>query len=596
VQFNAVRPRVLPLRRLPHILGLVLLVSITSVGRAQVVAESSTGLTTTANTAPSISGTPSGTATVGKWYVFRPSASDADGDSLTFSIANKPAWASFSASTGRLAGTPGSSHVGTYDNIIIRVSDGSTRRSLPAFSISVESANTPPIISGTPATTATADKWYGFRPTASDADGDTLKFSIANKPAWATFSSLTGRLAGTPRSTHVGTYRNIVIRVSDGMTTRPLPAFSITVSGGNVAPSISGTPSSTAMTDRWYVFRPSASDADGDALTFSVANKPAWASFSASTGRLAGTPRSSHAGTYNNIVVRVSDGKAVRALPAFSITVSSGNTAPTISGTPSRTVSADQWYVFRPSASDTEGDTLTFSIANRPVWASFSASTGRLAGTPRSTHAGTYSNIVVRVSDGKATTSLPAFSVTVSSGNTAPTIAGTPTRTASVGRAYSFQPSASDADGDSLTFSIANRPAWAAFNPTNGRLSGTPSSTSAGSYSNISIRVSDGTATTALPAFSISVADSTVNTSATLSWVPPTLNTDGTPVRNLAGFRIYYGNRSGQYSEILSVPGARVTSAVIEGLAPATWYFAVRAYTTEGVESADSAEASKTIY
>jgi hypothetical protein len=272
------------------------------------------------------------------------------------------------------------------------------------------------------------------------------------------------------------------------------------------------------------------------------------------------------------------------------------NTAPSISGTPSGTATVGKWYVFRPSASDAEGDSLTFSIANKPSWANFSASTGRLAGTPGTSHAGTYSNIVIRVSDGKATTSLPAFSITVSGGNTAPKISGTPSGTATVGKAYSFQPSASDADGDALTFSIANKPAWAVFNPTNGRLSGTPSSTSAGNYSNISIRVSDGTATTALPAFSIAVADSTTDASVTLSWVPPTLNTDGTPIKNLAGFKIYYGNRSGQYSEILSVPGARVTSAVIEGLAPATWYFAVRAYTTEGVESADSAEASKTIY
>jgi len=364
----------------------------------------------------------------------------------------------------------------------------------------------------------------------------------------------------------------------------------------NAAPSISGTPSSTATVGKWYVFRPSASDADGDSLTFSIANKPAWANFSTSTGRLAGTPGSSHIGTYENIIIRVSDGSTRRSLPAFSITVSGGNAAPKISGTPSGTATAGKWYVFRPSASDADGDSLTFSIANKPSWANFSASTGRLAGTPGTSHAGTYNNIVIRVSDGKATTSLPAFSITISGSNTAPTISGTPSSTATVGKAYSFQPSASDADGDALTFSIANKPAWAVFNPTNGRLSGTPSSTSAGNYSNISIRVSDGTATTALPAFSIAVADSTTDASVTLSWVPPTLNTDGTPIKNLAGFKIYYGNRSGQYAEILSVPGARVTSAVIEGLAPATWYFAVRAYTTEGVESDYSAEASKTIY
>ncbi|UCE75819.1 MAG: putative Ig domain-containing protein, partial [Gammaproteobacteria bacterium] len=89
------------------------------------------------NSVPSISGVPAQSVAEGSAYVFRPSASDADGDSLTFSVQNQPSWASFSSSSGRLSGTPTANHVGTYDNITITVSDGSSSASLSPFSITV---------------------------------------------------------------------------------------------------------------------------------------------------------------------------------------------------------------------------------------------------------------------------------------------------------------------------------------------------------------------------------------------------------------------------------------------------------------------------
>ena len=78
------------------------------------------------------------------------------------------------------------------------------------------------------------------------------------------------------------------------------------------------------------------------------------------------------------------------------------------------------------------------------------------------------------------------------------------------GQAYSFQPSASDPNGDTLTFSVTNLPAWATFNASTGRLTGTPSATDVATYSNISISVSDGQASASLNAFAITVADTVV--------------------------------------------------------------------------------------
>lgn len=366
----------------------------------------------------------------------------------------------------------------------------------------------------------------------------------------------------------------------------------------NQPPTISGTPTTTIKVKTTYDFRPTARDPEGATLTFTIANKPSWAAFSPNSGRLTGYPMST--GTWSNIVIRVSDGVNTASLPAFTISavtsLSSGtmtNTAPTISGTPSPTATVGTAYSFQPTASDANGDTLSFMITNKPSWATFSTVTGRLSGTPSTT--GTYGNIVISVYDGKAVRSLPAFSITVgASTNHAPTISGTPPRSVNVGSTYSFRPTASDADGDTLTYSIANRPSWATFNTSTGLLSGTPSASYVGTYSNIIISVSDGRATASLAAFSISVVDVS-NGGANLSWTPPTQNTDGSALTNLAGYRIAYGTSSTALTSTIQVANPGLSSYTVSNLAPGTYYFAVRAYTSSGTESNNSNVQTKTV-
>ncbi|MCG8054783.1 MAG: putative Ig domain-containing protein [Candidatus Thiodiazotropha endolucinida] len=459
------------------------------------------------NTPPVISGTPNTQVAEGQAYSFRPSASDADNDSLSFSIANRPAWASFNSATGQLSGTPDMDDAGTTSNIRISVSDGTDTASLSAFSITVTDTNRAPTISGSPATSVAEGGSYRFAPSANDADGDSLSFSIANRPSWASFNTSTGVLSGAPGMNDEGTTSNIQISVSDGSASASLSPFSISVTGTNQAPTISGSPATSVAEGGSYRFAPSANDADGDSLSFSIANRPSWASFNTSTGVLSGTPGMDDEGTTSNIQISVSDGSASASLSAFSITVTGTNQAPTISGSPATSVAEGGSYRFAPSADDADGDSLSFSIANRPSWASFNTSTGVLSGTPGMDDAGTTSNIRISVSDGSASASLSAFSITVSNTNRAPTISGTPATSLDEGSAYSFTPTASDPDGDALSFSVSNLPSWASFNSSTGQLSGTPDSNSAGSYSNIVISVSDGSEQASLSPFAITVAD-----------------------------------------------------------------------------------------
>lgn len=269
--------------------------------------------------------------------------------------------------------------------------------------------------------------------------------------------------------------------------------------------------------------------------------------------------------------------------------------APTISGSPPTSVNVGESYWFRPSASDPDGDNLRFSIANKPAWASFSRRTGRLAGTP--TASGQHPNVVISVSDGTSRTSLPAFTIAVvAPGATPPppTISGTPPTSARVGQVYQFRPTASDPSGLPLTFSIANRPTWAGFSTTTGELAGTPGAGDVATFANVVLTASNGTTRSSLPAFSITVQQASMG-SASLSWQPPTTRTDGTPLTNLAGYRVHYGTAQGSYPNRVTIANPGVTSTVIENLPPGTYWFVVTAYDANGLESGYSTAASKPV-
>jgi hypothetical protein len=185
-------------------------------------------------------------------------------------------------------------------------------------------------------------------------------------------------------------------------------------------------------------------------------------------------------------------------------------------------------------------------------------------------------------------------------GNNAPTITGAPATQASIGSAYSATPQATDADGDTLAFSIANKPTWAQFNTATGQLSGTPSAQD--STSNIVITVSDGKATASLPAFAITVATAASPGSAapsgpgvSLSWDVPTRTDDGETLQDLAGYRIHYGTNQNVLVNSIEVESAGSNAFTVQNLKPGTYYFAVRAVSANGAESKLSNIISRTV-
>ncbi|MDD4858853.1 MAG: putative Ig domain-containing protein [Dehalococcoidales bacterium] len=261
----------------------------------------------------------------------------------------------------------------------------------------------------------------------------------------------------------------------------------VTVAAANAAPVLGTIGNKSVTSGQLLQFTVSATDANGGTLTYSATSLPAGATFNASTRTFSWTPAA--AGTYSNIIFQVSDGSLTDS-ETISITVNAANVAPILATIGSKSVTSGQLLQFTVSATDANGNTLTYSATGLPAGATFNASTRTFSWTPAT--AGTYSNIAFQVSDGSLTDS-ETISITVTAANVAPILATIGGKSVTAGQLLQFAISATDANGNTLTYSATGLPAGSTFNASTRTFSWTPAS--AGTYSNITFQVSDGSLT-----------------------------------------------------------------------------------------------------
>jgi putative Ig domain-containing protein len=176
------------------------------------------------------------------------------------------------------------------------------------------------------------------------------------------------------------------------------------------------------------------------------------------------------------------------------------------------------------------------------------------------------------------------------SNNQPPQITGTPPAMIDTGQVYSFKPAVADAEGDKLSFAISNRPRWLNFDVWDGKLYGVPSQADAGTFTKVTITVSDGKKVSTLNPFDIVVRKSSGtapvgNRAVTLGLTAPTHNIDGSTLTDLAGYRIYWGTSPGNYPYSAKIDNPGVTTHLVERLSSATWYFVATVVNRQGTES-----------
>jgi PKD repeat protein len=247
---------------------------------------------------------------------FTISATDADGDSLTYSAANSPSGVSFNTSTGAFSWTPDYTQTGNYQ-VTFTVSDDSLTDS-ETITISVGNVNRPPVLASIGDKSVNENSALTFTISATDPDSDSLVYSATSLPTGASFNTSTRVFSWTPSYTQAGSYQ-VTFTASDSSLTDN-ETITITVADVNRAPVLGSIGSKSVTEGSLLTFTDSATDADGDTLTYSVGILPQGAAFNASSQTFSWTPAAGQAGSYN-VTFNVSDGKGGIDSETVTITV-----------------------------------------------------------------------------------------------------------------------------------------------------------------------------------------------------------------------------------------------------------------------------------
>lgn len=433
---------------------------------------------------------------------FTVTATDADGDALTYSIESLPEGAGFNPATGQFSWTPDFTQSGIY-SMTFTVSDG-TDSDAETIQITVTDVvnNQAPVLNPIGTQTVGEGSQLNFTISGSDPDGDALTYSATDLPSGSSFNPATRLFNWIPdfdESVNTRVYP-VTFTVSDGLA-EDSETVTINVTHVNQAPTLFPIGSQSMTEGDSFNLVVSGTDPDNDALTYSATGLPEGAVFTPSTRSFSWIPGLDQAGTYQ-VVFNVSDG-LLADTEMVTMTVVNANEAPVLAAIGSRSVGEGTLLSFVISASDVNDDSLSYSVTGLPSGAEFNSADQRFSWTPDYTQAGNFS-VDFNVTDGILSDS-ETVSITVTNTNRPPDISGSPDNSVMATTPYHFTPTATDPDGDGLTFSIENKPVWAVFNSTTGELSGTPDAAQTGPYAGIEISVSDAVMTTSLPVFSIDV-------------------------------------------------------------------------------------------
>jgi len=218
------------------------------------------------NDAPSITGIPITTVVQDTQYSFSAMGHDVDGDTLSFSIVSKPDWAIFDPVTGTLSGTPGSNNIGTTTDILISVTDDHFVVSLPAFDLTVTSANNPPIADAQSVTTG-KDTPIAITLTGSDVDDDALTFNIVSSPGNGILNGTAPNVTYVPDTDYSGP-DSFTFRAYDGLVDSNEATVTIVVENPAPSESLMHVNAVEVTKNAWWILRQGAArvqivDAEG---------------------------------------------------------------------------------------------------------------------------------------------------------------------------------------------------------------------------------------------------------------------------------------------------------------------------------------------
>ncbi|MFT6540525.1 MAG: VCBS repeat-containing protein [Thalassolituus sp.] len=446
------------------------------------------------------------------------SASDVDSDSLVFALNNASAELNAQLMGNQLTITPNGNYSGVGE-ITVTVSDGTLTDS-EIFSVVVMAENDAPILDPIADQVINEDASLSLILNASDIDSDNLSYSaVSSNPSIST--SMNGNaLSVNPEENYSGT-ADITVTVSDGLSDDS-KTFSVEVTAVNDTPTFDLIADQVIDEDTSLTLTLNASDVDSGTLSYSVisSNQSIPAVINGNT--LSITPEKNYSGT-TSITVTVSDGTTTTS-NTFFVSVNSVNDAPVLITKSAVTIEEDKLFLLQLEATDIDSEVLTYTAEADSSELLVTVIGSQVSIRASADHTGTHSLTVV-VSDGELTDTA-TFDVIITPINDAPEIHSFDNQEFNVDEGLAIALSASDVDGDELTFSAESSDEAAIAAVVNGTTLTLSATDIYNGSATISITVSDGELTDTTT-FIASITNGEV-----LS--PLNLSVNGNPVDNNA--------------------------------------------------------------
>jgi len=390
------------------------------------------------NRAPTISSHPRLRSGLQNLYLYLVQATDADGDPLTYTVLSGPDGLTISG-FGVVSWQPTPNQLGA-NSVQIEVSDGRGGVIRQDFVIDVVSqpVNSPPEIISTAPTSGTIGRLFAYDPAAIDPDNDPLFWNLDEAPVGVSVDEQTGAIRWTPAADQRGLH-TIGLRVTDPLGGSATQTLTVDVRGTNVPPVFATTPVTRAAVDVLYTYAPRAFDADGDIPTFSLTIAPDGNDHRRRHGVvISWTPTTQQLGL-QDVTLLVSDGQGGVTRQLYRILVTTTiNRAPAITSTPPLAATLEFEYRYQVSATDPDGDSISFALFGAPAGATIDPASGLLTYVPQTGQEGSQ-NITVQAQDPLGAVGLQTFTIDVAADNNPPILNGPPLQRVAAGATLSIR-------------------------------------------------------------------------------------------------------------------------------------------------------------
>jgi len=447
--------------------------------------------------------------------------SDVEGSPLTFTVLTSPAKGELSGTAPNLTYTPNSDVTGA-DSFTFRINDGTANSATSTVSISVTEVNSVPVATPRSVTTL-EDTNVAITLAGTDADGDTLTYTVLTQPTKGTLTGTAPNLTYRPNANANGS-DSFTFRVNDGTANSTPATVSISITPVNDIPVANPRSVSTSRNTPVAVVL-TGSDVEGSPLTYTVLTSPTKGVLSGTAPNLTYTPNLNVTGA-DSFTFRVNDGAANSPTATVSINITNANAAPQALSRSLATMKNEAVKI--PLAgSDADGNDLTFRVVSQPANGALSGTPPLLTFKPEKNFVGNASFTYV-ANDGTADSAPATVVVKVKPSNKKP-VALAMAVVANQNANFPMVLGATDEDGDVLTFQIVKQ-------PLNGTLTGTPPNlvyrpnTGFRGDDRFTFRVNDGVVNSAVAGVAIKVINPNNRQPASGPWAVSTLMKTAAPV------------------------------------------------------------------